>query len=387
MQAILALEDGRVFEGESFSEKGSTTGEICFNTSMTGYQEVLTDPSYAGQIVAMTYPLIGNYGIAPSDDESIRPFVRGFVIEELCATPSNWRSRMSLEEFLAKWNVIGIQGIDTRALTRHLRMRGAMKACLTTELSAEAAVKAALENTGVVGMDFSSEVATQSAYDWDPEDELSRAWKLVHGSGEPKEDDYLEALPEPKHRIVAIDYGIKRNILRRLRQEGFLTKVLPATASVDDVLRSNPDGIFLSNGPGDPAALPYAHATLRELVGRRPIFGICLGHQLLSYAYGGKTFKLKFGHRGGNQPVKDLRTGKVSITSQNHGFAVDPDSLPKTVEVTHVNLNDGTVEGMRHKNEPVFSVQYHPEAAPGPNDASYFFKEFAKLIDQTKSTS
>ncbi len=352
---------------------------------MTGYQEVLTDPSYAGQIVAMTYPLIGNYGTSPEDDESCRSFVRGFVIEELCREPSNWRSSRTLEEFLAQWNILGIQGVDTRALTRHLRTRGTMKACLTTELTAEEAVQTAVAGEGVIGMDFSAEVSTPTPYDWDSDDLLSIPWKLPHGATIEGEEAMAaaELLVEPKYRIVAIDYGIKRNILRRLRQAGFLVRVLPATASLDDILRSNPDGVFLSNGPGDPAALGYAHQTLKELVGRRPIFGICLGHQLLGYAFGGRTFKLKFGHRGGNQPVKDLRSNRVSITSQNHGFAVDPTTLPKHIEVTHVNLNDGTVEGMRHKREPVFSVQYHPEAAPGPNDAAYFFREFAKLIDES----
>ncbi len=385
MQALLALEDGRIFAGESFSARGTTTGEVCFNTSMTGYQEVLTDPSYAGQIVAMTYPLIGNYGVSAEDDESCRSYVRGFVVEELCREPSNWRSSGTLEEFLAKWNIIGIQRVDTRALTRHLRTRGTMKACLTTELTAEEAVKTAVASQGVVGMDFSAEVSTPAPYDWDPEDVLSQPWKLPHGAKGPADAKISaeELLVAPKYRIVAIDYGIKRNILRRLRQAGFLVKVVPATANLNDILKSNPDGVFLSNGPGDPAALSYAHNTLKELVGRRPIFGICLGHQLLGYAFGGRTFKLKFGHRGGNQPVKDLRTNRVSITSQNHGFAVDPTTLPKQIEITHVNLNDGTVEGMRHKKEPVFSVQYHPEAAPGPNDAAYFFAEFSKLIEES----
>lgn len=372
MRALLALEDGRIFGGESFGATGSCVGEICFNTSMTGYQEVLTDPSYRGQIVAMTYPLIGNYGTNAADAESRSPHVRGFVIEELSEIASNWRNETSLEEYLRYWNIPGVQGIDTRALTRHLRTRGAMKACLTTEeISAEEAVRRAAEGVGVVGMDYVREVTTPAAYQWDPADEASGAW--ASGGQAP--------LPEIRHRIVAYDYGIKENILRRLRQNGFGVTVVPAQTTAEEALALKPEGVFLSNGPGDPAALDYAHEAVRGLMGKTPIFGICLGHQVLGYAFGGRTFKLKFGHRGGNQPVKDLATGKVAITSQNHGFAVDPESLPPEVEVTHVNLNDGTVEGMRHRELPIFSVQYHPEAAPGPHDASYFFADFARLIE------
>jgi len=374
MRALLALEDGRIFEGESFGATGTCVGEVCFNTSMTGYQEVLTDPSYRGQIVAMTYPLIGNYGTNHSDAESRSPHVRGFVIEELSEVASNWRSENSLEEYLRKWNIPGVQGIDTRALTRHLRTLGAMKACLTTEeISATEAVRRAVEGKGVIGMDYVREVTAPQAYQWDPKDELSAPWATASGR--------KIALPRIRHRIVAYDYGIKENILRRLRQNGFGVTVVPATATSEQVLELKPDGVFLSNGPGDPSVLDYAHQSVRGLMGRTPIFGICLGHQMLGYAFGGRTFKLKFGHRGGNQPVKDLRTGKVAITSQNHGFAVDPESLPNDVEVTHVNLNDGTVEGMRHRDLPIFSVQYHPEAAPGPHDAGYFFAEFARLIE------
>jgi carbamoyl-phosphate synthase small subunit len=387
MRAILALEDGRCFEGESFGATGTTVGEVCFNTSMTGYQEVLTDPSYRGQIVAMTYPLIGNYGVNALDQESAAPQVRGFVIEELSAVASNWRSEMPLDGYLVSAGIPGIQGIDTRALTRHLREQGAMKGCLTTEnLSVEEAVRRAVEGEGVIGMDYVREVTTQTAYDWDPEDRLSRQWTIVKGSGAAEVEagdhgEVFEKLPPVKRRIVAYDFGIKHNILRNLRQQGFKVRVVPATTSAEEVLAMDPDGIFLSNGPGDPAALGYTHEALRKLIGKKPIFGICLGHQILGFAYGGKTFKLKFGHRGGNQPVKDLKSGRVAITSQNHGFAVDPESLPSNVEVTHINLNDGTVEGMRHLDFPVFSVQYHPEAAPGPHDANYFFKEFHNLID------
>jgi carbamoyl-phosphate synthase small subunit len=380
MRAILVLEDGRIFEGESFGAVGTRVGEICFNTSMTGYQEVLTDPSYRGQIVAMTYPLIGNYGTNALDQESREPHVRGFVIEELSAIPSNWRSEVSLEDYLREWKIPGVQGIDTRALTRHLRERGAMKACLTSDaLSGKEAVTQAIEGEGVIGMDYVREVSTAVAYEWDPDDRLSESWSVASGNAD---EIVRQALPPVRYRVVAYDYGIKENILRRLRQNGFAVTVVPATATAEEVLVRNPDGIFLSNGPGDPSVLQYAHESLRGLMGKKPIFGICLGHQVLGFAVGGKTFKLKFGHRGGNQPVKDLRTGKVAITSQNHGFAVDADSLPAEMEVTHVNLNDGTVEGMRHRELPVFSVQYHPEAAPGPHDASYFFSQFAELIEK-----
>jgi carbamoyl-phosphate synthase small subunit len=390
MRAILALEDGRNFVGESFGASNCAVGEVCFNTSMTGYQEVLTDPSYRGQIVAMTYPLIGNYGVNGEDEESARPHVRGFVIEELSPVPSNWRSRGTLEDYLRKWEIPGIQGIDTRALTRHLRDKGAMKGSLCVgEISVDEAVRLAQTGDGVIGMDYVKEVTPSAPFDWDPGDTLSRQWTIVKGdeanpSTETHQPERFEELAPARHRIVAYDFGMKRNILRRLRQEGFKVRVVPANTPANEVLALKPDGVFLSNGPGDPAALGYVHDNLRGLMGKTPIFGICLGHQMLGYAFGGKTFKLKFGHRGGNQPVKDLMTGKVAITSQNHGFAVDAESLPASVEVTHINLNDQTVEGMRHRELPIFSVQYHPEAAPGPHDASYFFQQFAKLIDDSR---
>ena len=391
-KAILALEDGTVFEGTGFGASLQTAGEICFNTSMTGYQEVLTDPSYRGQIVTMTYPLIGNYGINPIDSESGDVHVRGFVIEELCQIPSNWRSRENLHDYLARHGVAGIQGIDTRALTKRLRVAGAMRAALCSDesLAADDVIEMARNTPLMAGSDFVKEVSTPDNYRWDPDDTESREWTIenltdtaterVAGEG----GQQFLPLPEPKYHLVAYDFGVKRNILRHLRREGFTVDVVNSRTPAEEVLARNPDGVFLSNGPGDPAALDYIHAEIRKIIDKKPVFAICLGHQILGHAFGGKTFKLKFGHRGGNQPVKDLRTGKIAITSQNHGFAVDTDSLPSNVEITHINLNDDTVEGMAHRDYPVFSVQYHPEAAPGPHDASYFFGEFAKLIDQSR---
>lgn len=395
VNALLALEDGTVFEGRAFGAPATRAGEICFNTSMTGYQEVLTDPSYRGQIVSMTYPMIGNYGVNPFDGESGDVHVRGFVIEELCSQPSNWRSRETLDSYLNRHGVPGIEGVDTRALTKKLRVSGAMRAviCADGTLTKEQAVELARQSAPMEGSDFVQEVTTPHGYHWDPEGTESRAWTIPNSYDEPmgreRIDDKIGGqrfvpLPDLRYRVVAYDFGIKKNILRNLRQHGFDVEVVNARTTAEQVLAKNPDGVFLSNGPGDPAALDYVHREVRSLLGKKPIFAICLGHQMLGHAFGGRTFKLKFGHRGGNQPVKDLRNGQVAITSQNHGFAVDGASLPKEIEVTHVNLNDGTVEGLRHRDAPVFSVQYHPEAAPGPHDASYFFGEFANLIEESR---
>lgn len=384
MNALLALEDGRIFRGEGFGAETTVGGEICFNTSMTGYQEILTDPSYRGQIVTMTYPEIGNYGVNLLDVESESPHVRGFVVEELSPVISNWRASGDLAAYLAKNGIPGIQGIDTRALTKHLRTRGAMRACLSTKpISDDDAVRVARE-VPYNGVDFVREVTPAAPYVWDPEDTASRRW-IVRKSAEGGEGDVFEDLPPAVHTLAAIDFGMKKNILRSLRRNGFQVNVVPATASAEEILALGTDGVFLSNGPGDPEALTYAHETVRKIVGKKPVFGICLGHQVLALALGGKTFKLKFGHRGANQPVKDLRTGKIAITSQNHGYAVDPDSLPPHVEVTHVNLNDGTVAGLRHRDTPASSVQYHPEASPGPHDADYFFSDFAKEVAAAKA--
>jgi len=373
LTAILALEDGTVFRGRPFGALAQRAGEAVFNTSMTGYQEILTDPSYRGQIVAMTYPLIGNYGVNPEDVESQRPQVEGFVIRELSRVASNWRAQGRLEDYLAAHGVPGIEGVDTRALTRRLRVGGAMKAFLSTEeMDDQEAIARARASRGMVGADYVQEATCAEAYQWDPEGVASRQW-----SGRE-----LPSLPAPRFRVVAFDYGIKLNILRRMRQRGLDVTVVPAATPAAEVLRRRPDGVFLSNGPGDPAACTYTFPIIAELLGRLPLFGICLGHQLLSLALGGKTFKLKFGHRGANQPVLNTQTGKVEITSQNHGFAVVPDSLPPEVEITHVNLNDRTVEGLRHRAYPAYSVQYHPEASPGPHDADYLFARFVALLER-----
>jgi len=382
MNAILALEDGSVFHGEAFGARASACGEVCFNTSMTGYQEILTDPSYKGQIVTMTYPHIGNYGVNQQDVESWKPHVGGFVVRELSPVVSNWRSEMSLGDYLSKHGLPGISGVDTRALTRKLRVFGAMKGFISTETAVDAEALAQARNwPGLIGVDYVREVTHPQPFLWDPEDQLSADYRLVKGSEETDPRLAHVPLPPADIPIVAYDFGMKYNILRRLRQRGFKVQVVPATTPAAEALRYKPAGIFLSNGPGDPSALGYAVQAVSDLVKSGiPIFGICLGHQILGQAFGGKTFKLKFGHRGANQPVKDLEKGVVEITSQNHGFAVDGASLPEEVVVNRINLNDQTVEGMRHKKKPIFCVQYHPEASPGPHDSSPLFDEFRKMI-------
>ena len=384
MNAILALEDGSLFPGEGFGASASAWGEVCFNTSMTGYQEILTDPSYKGQIVTMTYPLIGNYGVNAQDVESWKPHVAGFVIRELSPVVSNWRADHSLGEYLEQNSIPGIQGIDTRALTKRLRVRGALNGFISTEEISDAeAIARAKQWPGLAGVDYVKEVTHKEPFLWDQADEQSANFGLIRGTSQADGRNVRDTLPKADIPIVAYDYGMKYNILRRLRQHGFKVQVVPATTPASEALKYNPAGIFLSNGPGDPAALGYAVGAVRDLVqSGLPIFGICLGHQILGQAFGGKTFKLKFGHRGGNQPVKDLETGRVEITSQNHGFAVDPESLPAEVVIDRINLNDQTVEGMRHKSKPIFSVQYHPEASPGPHDSTPLFAEFRAMIEK-----
>ncbi|HEU5122972.1 MAG TPA: glutamine-hydrolyzing carbamoyl-phosphate synthase small subunit [Verrucomicrobiae bacterium] len=384
MKAILALEDGSVFHGEGFGARATACGEVCFNTSMTGYQEILTDPSYKGQIVTMTYPLIGNYGVNLLDVESWKPHVAGFVIRELSPVVSNWRADFSLADYLEQNGIPGIQGIDTRALTKKLRVRGALNGFISTEgISDAEAIERAKSWPGLVGVDYVKEVTHPEAFLWDEKDEQSARFNLIRGVTKGDARNVRDALPPADIPIVAYDFGMKYNILRRLRQQGFKVQVVPATTPAAEALKYKPAGIFLSNGPGDPSVLNYAVQAASDLVKSGvPIFGICLGHQVLGQAFGGKTFKLKFGHRGGNQPVKDLATGKIEITSQNHGFAVDPKSLPSEISVDRVNLNDQTVEGMRHKTKPIFCVQYHPEASPGPHDSTPLFSEFRALLEK-----
>ena len=361
--ALLALEDGRTFRGRSWAADGEVCGEIVFNTSMTGYQEVLTDPSYAGQIVCMTYPLIGNYGVNETDSESARPWVEGFVVREASRLTSNWRAEESLADYLKRWNIVALEGIDTRALVRHIRDKGAMRACLSTiDTDESSLIQKALESPPMENRELASVVTTKEAYDF-------------------------PAQGEERFHIVCYDFGVKRNSLRELSLLGVRTTVVPASTSAVDALALNPDGIFLSNGPGDPASMNREVEEIKKLLGASvPLFGICFGHQLLGRAFGGKTFKLTFGHRGGNQPVKEVSGSGVEITSHNHGFAVSGESLPAEVEVTHINLNDQCVEGMRHRTLPVISVQYHPEAAPGPHDAGHHFKRFVQLMEKEKMT-
>ena len=385
MNGVFALEDGTVFRGIGFGAKATACGEAVFNTSMTGYQEIITDPSYKGQIVAMTYPEIGNYGINPIDVESWKPHVAGFLVRELSAVASNWRSEQSLPDYLANNGIAGVQGIDTRTLTKILRVKGAMKSCISTEeISDKEAVQRAKEWRGIVGIDLVQEVAHPKPFVWDPDGTLSRNWKIdcdIAG-----QTQYTNELRPADIPIVAFDFGVKYNILRRLRQRGFHIQVVPPKTTAAEVMTYKPRGVFLSNGPGDPDPLNYAHNTVRELIGHVPIFGICLGLEILGFSFGGRCLKLKFGHRGANQPVKDLAGGKVVITSQNHGFAVDVESMRNPdVEITQINLNDRTIEGLRHKKQPVFGVQYHPEASPGPHDAGYLFDQFRSLVETHKS--
>jgi len=371
MKALIALEDGTVFAGQSFTGPGEAIGEIVFNTSMSGYQEILTDPSYTGQIVTMTYPLIGNYGTNPEDMESLAIHPKAFLVKEYHPVPSNFRSTRPLADFLQEYGALGVQGFDTRALVRHIRTAGAMKGIVSTEDDDPGSLVERARNwSGLVGQDMVKLVTCTRPYTWI--------------DGKPRAGTRFEPeIADDELRIVAFDFGIKFNQIRLFEQKGCRVQIVPATTDAKTILAMNPDGIFLSNGPGDPEGVEGVVATIRALLGKKPIFGICLGHQMLALAYGGSTFKLKFGHRGGNQPVKDLLTGKVEITSQNHGFCVDMDSLdPNLVELTHINLNDNSCEGMRHKAYPAFSVQYHPEYAPGPHDAEYLFDRFIDMIKE-----
>ncbi len=404
-KAVLALADGTVFEGISFGAEGEAVGEVVFNTCMSGYQEILTDPSYKGQIVTMTYPLIGNYGVNPEDVESHRPFVEGFVVKEGSVLPSNWRARKSLEDYLREYGIAGIQGIDTRALTRHIRDHGAQEGVISTlDDDPKSLVAKAKASPGLIGRDLVKEVCCEAPFTWG-----RGTWDWPYGYTEPRAESReprgetgktqldlfgsrLASRGSRLFKVVAYDCGVKWNILRQLVSAGCDVTIVPASTTAEQALGLNPDGIFLSNGPGDPEGVPYLIEAVRELIGKKPIFGICLGHQIIGLALGGRTYKLKFGHHGGNQPVKDLTTGKVEITSQNHGFAVDMDSFttdpkgrvfgdPEDIVLTHVNLNDNTCEGLMHRRLPLFSVQYHPEASPGPHDASYLFKRFVEMME------
>ena len=379
MQAILALEDGRIFRGQAYGHPSECQGEVVFNTSLTGYQEIATDPSYAGQIVVLTNPQIGNYGTNQADNESAKPYIEGLIVREFSPISSNWRSEQVTDEYMERYSVPVLAEIDTRALVRHLRNNGVMRGVISTDVSdPDALVAKARAIRKMDGTDLARVVSTKLSYTFDEDDSRNQSGDalLAYAHEDPK---------QRKLHVVAYDFGIKQNILRKLRGEGCKVTVVPAQTTAEDVLALKPDGVFLSNGPGDPEPCTYAVDNIRRLMGRQPIFGICLGHQIAGIALGGKTFKLKFGHHGGNHPVKQLLSGKIEITAHNHNFAVDPDSLPQSeVELTHMDLNDNTLEGMRHRNLPLFTVQYHPEAAPGPHDSHYLFKDFVKMMEECK---
>jgi carbamoyl-phosphate synthase small subunit len=381
MQAILALEDGRIFRGYGYGSPGECQGEVVFNTSLTGYQEISTDPSYAGQIVVLTNPQIGNYGTNQADNESAKPYIEGLIVREFSPISSNWRSEQVTDEYMERYSVPVLAEIDTRALVRHLRNNGVMRGVISTDVSdPDALVAKARAIRKMDGTDLARVVSTKASYTFDSEDSRNQTGDPLLSSGLDAKDEFRKRL-----HVVAYDFGIKHNILRMLTREGCRVTVVPAETTSDDVLNLKPDGVFLSNGPGDPEPVDYAVKAIREMMGRVPVFGICLGHQLCGLALGGKTYKLKFGHHGGNHPVRNNATGKVEITAHNHNFAVDPDSInANEVELTHVDLNDQTLEGLRHKTLPLFTVQYHPEAAPGPHDSHYLFHDFRQMMEEWK---